>query len=403
MYQAERGLFELKRHRPLLIVSTPGGSNGTSPGAPSREAVTPLGGGGSPNGNGKLTGSLVASVEGLDAWSLQLLGELGGDAPSLIITGHRAEALGLTELAGVPEVAVTLPEDAPLRTITLLAGGVLDRSALPSRLQTRPATPAEAAGLTLARLAHLVPAVLATSVNPSALPRIKRLLESGSLAQVTTEQVTNFSAPPLDLVEVSRAPVPLKNAEHARFILFREPRTFVEHVAIVIGGHGSWPDPVPVRLHSACLTGDIFGSLRCDCGEQLRGSIEHFTESDGGILLYLAQEGRNIGLANKLRAYTIQETGLDTVDADCTLGFGPDERSYEAAVSMLRRLEVGRIQLLTNNPEKMKAMTEAGIQVIERKPLHGTLNRHNLPYVRAKVNRAGHWLEGMLSEPLPDR
>ncbi len=115
------------------------------------------------------------------------------------------------------------------------------------------------------------------------------------------------------------------------------------------------------------------------------------------MLLYLAQEGRGIGLGNKLRAYALQQEGLDTVDADCALGFGPDERRYDAAVEMLRHLQVERIQLFTNNPEKVRAVRESGIQVVERQPLYGTLNRHNLRYVRTKVRRAGHWLGDMLS------
>ena len=155
-----------------------------------------------------------------------------------------------------------------------------------------------------------------------------------------------------------------------------------------------------MRLHSACLTGDLFGSLRCDCGQQLRGSLRVFAARGGGVLLYLAQEGRSIGLGNKLRAYTLQHEGLDTVDADCALGFGADERRYDAAVEMLNHLQLARIQLLTNNPEKVRALQVGGIDVADRQPLYGTLNRHNLPYVKAKVDRAGHWLSDMLSSPM---
>jgi GTP cyclohydrolase II len=194
--------------------------------------------------------------------------------------------------------------------------------------------------------------------------------------------------------------VPLAEGEDSRFMLFREAHGLQEHVAILVGRQSEWPDPVPVRLHSACLTGDLFGSLRCDCGEQLRGSMEVFQARGGGVLLYLAQEGRGIGLRNKFRAYTLQDDGLDTIDADGTLGFGPDERSYDVAVRILENLGVRRIELLTNNPEKVRAMQEAGISVLRRQPVHGTLTRHNLPYVRAKVQRAGHWLGDMLSQPL---
>jgi GTP cyclohydrolase II len=174
----------------------------------------------------------------------------------------------------------------------------------------------------------------------------------------------------------------------------------LEHVAVLIGPRESWPDPVSVRLHSACLTGDLFGSLRCDCGEQLRGSLKHFKKQGGGVLVYLAQEGRGIGLGNKIRAYTLQETGLDTVDADGVLGFGADERSYDAAVAILHHLQITRVELLTNNPLKVTAVKESGIEVVERTPIYGGINRHNLRYVQAKVDRSGHWLTDMISQPV---
>ena len=141
----------------------------------------------------------------------------------------------------------------------------------------------------------------------------------------------------------------------------------------------------------------MYGSLRCDCGEQLRGSLRAFVAKGGGVLLYLTQEGRGIGLANKFRAYALQDEGLDTIEADCTLGFGPDERTYEAANSMLREFGIRRVELLTNNPEKVAAVEAGGIEVTRREPLYGTVNRHNLPYVQAKADQAGHWLEEMLA------
>jgi GTP cyclohydrolase II len=224
-------------------------------------------------------------------------------------------------------------------------------------------------------------------------------LASGRILSIAAERIrASGEAPRLAVSEVSAAPVPLQDAEDARFILFREENALLEHVAILIGPKEEWPDPVPVRLHSACLTGDLFGSLKCDCGEQLRGSLRHFQKQGGGVLLYLQQEGRGIGLGNKLRAYALQDGGLDTVDADCALGFGPDERCYDAALDMLRHLGIERVQLLTNNPEKLRAVEGSGVQVLDRMPLHGTLNRYNLPYVKAKVQRAGHWLGDMLSD-----
>ncbi|MCY4601541.1 MAG: GTP cyclohydrolase II RibA, partial [Acidobacteria bacterium] len=262
----------------------------------------------------------------------------------------------------------------------------------------RPASAAEVAGLTLARLARLIPAVVTAPVGAAESPALRRSLERGAILHVTTAQIELLAASTrLELTYVSDGPVPLEDAEDASFISFREANGILEHVAVLIGERGRWPDPVPVRIHSACLTGDLFGSLRCDCGEQLRGSLRIFAAAGGGVLLYLAQEGRAIGLGNKLRAYALQQQGLDTVDADCMLGFGADERLYDAAIEMLRHLEIDRVRLLTNNPDKVRALREAGIDVAERAALYGTLNPHNRAYVKAKVSRAGHWLGDLLS------
>ena len=150
---------------------------------------------------------------------------------------------------------------------------------------------------------------------------------------------------------------------------------------------------VPVRLHSACLTGDLLGSLRCDCGEQLKTAVDRIAALGGGVLLYLDQEGRSIGLANKLRAYTIQDTGADTFDANHQLGFSADERSYDIAATMLQRLGVSSVRLLTNNPQKIDALREHGIDVTDRLPLVAEPNQHNEAYLRSKRERAGHLSE----------
>ena len=253
-------------------------------------------------------------------------------------------------------------------------------------------------GLTLARLGRLIPAVVAVPVALSDPSELRAALKSGGILSVTTDQIDELASDErVSVVHVSEGPVPLEGAEDARFMFFREANGILEHVAVLLGERDRWPDPVPVRIHSACLTGDLFGSLRCDCGEQLRGCLDIFAAHGGGVLLYLAQEGRGIGLGNKLRAYALQQEGLDTVDADCTLGFGADERRYDAAVEMLQHLQIERVRLFTNNPEKVRAVREGGIQVMERQPLYGTLNRHNIRYVKAKVRRAGHWLGDMLS------
>ena len=160
-------------------------------------------------------------------------------------------------------------------------------------------------------------------------------------------------------------------------------------VAVVIGKPDA-RNAVPVRMHSACLTGDLLGSLRCDCGEQLRTAVARIGALGGGVLLYLDQEGRGIGLPNKMRAYVLQDGGLDTVDADEHLGFRSDERTYDVAAALLNELGFKRIRLLTNNPQKISALRDHGIDVVGRLPLVTTSNTHNERYLRAKHERAGH-------------
>jgi GTP cyclohydrolase II len=409
MHHAERGLFELRRGRLLYVTDASGSSRaGSGQGVPS-SSKSGLNGASAPVASVTPAPStapdcppesvLLASVEGLKPETLDTLRKMAQGQLRLILTRHRAQAMGLGEDVG-PEVSLGLNGVSRPDEILRLSSAT---GTLPmGHPDLRSATRAEAAGLTLARLGRLLPAVVAVPVDSLRVPALRHLLESGTVLRVSPEEVGILaSEPSVEVTFVSEAPVPLEEAENARFILFRESSGLQEHVAVLIGDRETWPDPVPVRLHSACLTGDLFGSLRCDCGEQLRRSISHFASQGGGVLLYLSQEGRSIGLGNKFRAYTIQEGGLDTVDADCTLGFGADERRYDHAVQMLRYLGIDAIQLLTNNPEKVRAMEEAGIRVLDRKALHGTLNRHNLPYVRAKVHRAGHWLQGMLARGIP--
>ena len=200
-----------------------------------------------------------------------------------------------------------------------------------------------------------------------------------------------------DPVEIAaEAPVPIAGAVDAKFVVFRGGPASRDQVAIIVGD----PDPgqpVLVRLHSACLTGDLFGSLRCDCGDQLRSAIACLKGEGGGILLYLDQEGRGIGIRNKMRAYALQDAGLDTVDANTTLGFDDDERDYGIAARMLQKLGCTRIYLMTNNPAKLNGLSGLGIEVVGRKPLHAPINAHNRRYMTAKAMRAGHKLDHLMA------
>jgi GTP cyclohydrolase II len=191
------------------------------------------------------------------------------------------------------------------------------------------------------------------------------------------------------LKRVSAAHVPLSGAVQTEIIAFRPMDGGKEHLAIVIGKLDP-TRPVLTRLHSECFTGDLLGSLRCDCGDQLRGAIDEIAKQGSGVLLYLAQEGRGIGLVNKLRAYQLQDAGADTLEANLQLGFGADERVYQPAAEMLRQLDINAVRLLTNNPEKVKGLAQCGVAVTERVPHVFPANDHNERYLNTKAVRFGH-------------
>ncbi|KRB82803.1 GTP cyclohydrolase [Sphingomonas sp. Root710] len=235
---------------------------------------------------------------------------------------------------------------------------------------------AAAAALRLARLAGLLPALFVTPGGPA-----ETEVEAGALDDYED---------PAHLVIASQARLPVAVSEKAEIVAFRHVADAAEHVALIIGT----PDGTPplVRLHSECLTGDVLGSLKCDCGPQLAGALDAMTHANWGILLYLRQEGRGIGLINKLRAYALQDQGFDTVDANLRLGFGVDERDFRVAARMLALLGQLSVRLMTNNPQKVAGLEGAGIAVVERVPHKMGENPHNSAYLATKRDRTGHQL-----------
>ena len=335
-------------------------------------------------------GMLILALENLSEALLARARALVTDDPYLLITRHRARALGLGSDGGDDQdLAINLDTDRPVETAIGLAS---ERDAPRPRRAGRAADPAEQEALQLARQATLLPALVAIATGEDDT-QLHDDIRRGEILSVETADVhaaciENARKPE----RISEARVPLADAEQSRFILYREADGLLEHVALIVGDPDQWPDTPALRMHSACLTGDLFGSLRCDCGEQLRSAVGTIAAEGGGILLYLAQEGRGIGLANKLRAYGLQDTGLDTVDADRLLGFGADERRYEVAAAMLDDLDIHRIRLMTNNPAKIAALERHGIEIAGREAVHGAVNRHNERYLATKAERAGHWL-----------
>jgi GTP cyclohydrolase II len=243
--------------------------------------------------------------------------------------------------------------------------------------------------LILAKLGRLLPAVLAAPVRPDVATDLARL---GLLSVPAADLVAYPVAAAAGLRQIAAARVPLENAANSRVIAFRTEGSAIEHLAIEVGRPETVDAPL-VRIHSECFTGDLLGSLRCDCGAQLRGAIARMAEEGAGVLLYLAQEGRNIGLVNKLRAYTLQDRGLDTLDANRALGWGADERNFLIAATMLEALGVRRIRLLTNNPDKLAALAACGIEVVGREAHAYAPNGVNDHYLATKAERFGHLLD----------
>ncbi len=379
---------------------------------------------------------------------------LEGDPPLLLLAAETASPAGLEEfvrLTSVPPVLLLAPVRAAavLRRPAGPAGGPPVALALPGPLltqdalarladpvldQTLPAVPEAAAApagapaaLALTKLARLLPAVLAAPLPVAAQTLGQPLAQAlgqtpvgvlpggvlpggvlpggalpggalpggappGGVLSVSAADVLAYRpGAAASLRRLTEAQVPLAAAPDARIVIFRPADGGTEHLAILVGNPQAEDAPL-VRLHSECFTGDLLDSLRCDCGAQLRGAIARMAAEGAGVLLYLAQEGRGIGLASKLRAYTLQDRGLDTLDANRALGWEADERNFMLAATMLESLGVHRIRLLTNNPDKLSALAACGIDVVGREPHAFAPNGVNDAYLATKARRFGHLL-----------
>jgi GTP cyclohydrolase II len=327
---------------------------------------------------------LALPVEGLDTARLTAFRALCAPrTPHLIVTARRALALGLD--ARTPMALRLAPDDDATSIEALVSNATCVR--IP---EAKPAGPTAAAAIQLVKLSQGLPAVLAVEISADALPA------EVDIITVDAEAVARFADEAIrSLTLASEASVPLDSGMQARFVVFRD--AIGGNSTAIIVGKPDFSNAVPVRLHSACLTGDVFGSRRCDCGDQLQLAIRRLEDLGGGVVLYLAQEGRGVGLANKMRTYQLQDEGLDTVDANTTLGFDDDERDYGIAARMLQMLNCTRVVLLTNNPAKLEGLSRAGIEIASRMPLETPINADNRRYMAAKAVRAGHRLDHLMA------
>lgn len=342
---AERAIAEVRAGRPVLVCA--GGQSALAIGAEAFEAP--------------VANAFSAIAPGALRLALP--------APRLARLGARRESAGTVAVSGVAAARV---EDLALSLDARLDGPVADALAV------------DLAALDLLGVALLLPAAVMAPCDAAAFPSVLRVTD----ADIQTYRERQARS----LRIVGRAPVPLEGAPETEFVVFRGGEGLRDQVAIVVGR----PDltrPVPVRLHSACLTGDLFGSLKCDCGDQLRDTVRRMAEGEGGILLYLDQEGRGNGIANKMRAYKLQADGFDTYDADAVLGFGLDQRRFDFAAEMLRQLGISVVEVITNNPVKIAALKAAGLDVVAEERILGRKTRENSRYLASKRDRAGHYID----------
>lgn len=330
--------------------------------------------------------ALAVAVEALTPVRLADLRRLG--TPELALTARRATTLKTPAYDG-DLVRVAVPGDADAAWIGALADPADDLRVPmkgPLRALRDGAADLHRAALALAKSARLLPAALLVRVEHPLL-----LAGENALTLLRLDEIAPELARLSPLEEVVAARLPMAVAGAGRVHIFRPEDGGDEHYAIEVGQ----PDrakPVLARLHSACFTGDVLGSLKCDCGPQLRAALAQMGEEGGGVLLYLNQEGRGIGLANKMRAYSLQDQGFDTVEANHRLGFEDDERDFRIGAEILRKMGFSAVRLLTNNPRKVAMLESCGLHVTERVPLKVGRTPQNAAYLATKAAKSGHLL-----------
>ena len=332
------------------------------------------------------SGILALAVE--TASDRRLTAAAGCEGAVLVVTARRAATLKARIYDG--DISrIRMPADADPDRLRSLADPSTDlihplKGPLESE-RSGAAGPCRRA-IALARAARLLPAIVAVPVEDAG-----KTADANGLVLLGPEIRQDVPSLPLRAEGVVSARLPLPASERSRIHVYRTEGANDEHCAIEVGVPPR-DAPVLVRMHSACFTGDVLGSLKCDCGPQLQAALDMISGEGSGILLYLNQEGRGIGLTNKVRAYSLQDQGFDTVEANHRLGFEDDERDFRVGAEMLRKLGFSRVRLMTNNPAKLRMLEQQGIGVVERVPLVAGRTRHNEDYLSVKAAKSGHIL-----------
>ena len=341
---------------------------------------------------------ILTAAEMVETDTITSLSQITSSRPNIILSSNRANALGLTSNNYPCSILIEKPwtvEDIlslcmPLHKHTQpnLNGVVFEKS-----------NNIVSVCLLLLRQARLLPAGLISIISNVPIEKLNDWASKNNIIYIESINIRSFEKNNAQRLSIAvRAKVPIAETNNCEVVIFRPKDGGDEHFCLLIGksryslNNQEAPHIPMVRIHSQCITGDILDSLKCDCGQQLKESIKLMAQADEGILIYLAQEGRDIGLLNKLRAYSLQEQGMDTVEANLALGFKDDERLYYPAKEILKQLNINSIKLITNNPKKINHLTNLGVKVLERIPIQIQANKYNKNYLKTKLKKSGHIL-----------
>jgi GTP cyclohydrolase II len=340
----------------------------------------------------------LIAAELIENETIQNLSELTQSRPSIILSPNRSNAIGINVQNQPSSILIKkqwskndiLSLCMPLygHKIPTMSGVILESN-----------DSIISSCLLVLRQARLLPAGLMSIISNVAIENISQWSFKNDFLNVEANDIKLYETSNADSLTMSvKAKVPIAYTDNCEIIIFRPKDGGDEHFCLLFGKTRNilkklTHKHIPlVRVHSQCITGDVLESLKCDCGQQLKQSIKIMSKANEGILIYLAQEGRDIGLLNKLRAYTLQEKGMDTVEANIALGFDDDERLYYPAKQILNKLGVDTLKLITNNPKKVENLSNLGINVQERVPIKIEANKHNKKYLETKSKKSGHIL-----------
>ncbi len=336
---------------------------------------------------------LLLASELIEINTIKQLSNLALSRPNIILSKNRCNAIGIKKINGPCSILVNKnwTINDVLSLCMPLTGHKLPKieGALPENNKG-----IVSSCILLLRQSRLLPAGLMTIISKVSIDKINKWAFNNNLVHVNISDIKSYEQIKAKNLNMAvKAKVPISYTENCEIIIFRPKDGGNEHFCLVFGKNRTLTkNDALLRIHSQCITGDVLDSLKCDCGQQLKESIKMMAEADEGVLIYLAQEGRDIGLLNKLRAYSLQENGMDTVEANEDLGFNDDERLYYPAKEILNQLNIRNVELITNNPKKVEHLKNLGINVIKRIPIKINPNKHNKKYLETKSKKSGHIL-----------